>query len=420
MESGSQLSSHELGVCFLFFSFFLFLFFSFFSFFFFPFLFFILFFFLFFLFSFSFSFSFFFFFPFFLFSFSFFLFLYQPFFPPLSPNLVTLIGFIAIIAQYALIAFYCPQLEGEAPRWVYVFSGFCVFFYQTMDALDGKQARRTGCSSPMGEIFDHGCDALSLSFLFLATCTVAQIGLDELWLPLTLGAGIGSFFLTQWEEYHTDIMYLGYVNVTEAQVAIMMIHWTAAYAGPFVFAETYTILGVSLTLGRWVMCAVIAGGCFTGGGNLITLIGFFAKDMSTLPQKLFHSFLQLIPMIQILTCLLMWPRLSPQNFDDYIHFILLGCGTLSSIVIGELVLFRVAQQTYPLLHPLLLPTLVPFVIAYVPALQPFEGLFAMAFGVFGVVSYFACARSVLLELSEIFGINVFTIPPGGYSFNKKE
>jgi hypothetical protein len=28
--------------------------------------------------------------------------------------------------------------------------------YQTLDALDGKQARRTKTSSPLGELFDHG------------------------------------------------------------------------------------------------------------------------------------------------------------------------------------------------------------------------------------------------------------------------
>ena len=35
---------------------------------------------------------------------------------------------------------------------------------QTMDVIDGKQARATGTSSPMGELFDHGCDALNSAF----------------------------------------------------------------------------------------------------------------------------------------------------------------------------------------------------------------------------------------------------------------
>ncbi|MBP5977864.1 CDP-alcohol phosphatidyltransferase family protein, partial [Brasilonema sp. CT11] len=41
-------------------------------------------------------------------------------------------------------------------RWIYLFSAACLFFYQTMDNLDGRQARRTGASSPLGQLFDHG------------------------------------------------------------------------------------------------------------------------------------------------------------------------------------------------------------------------------------------------------------------------
>ena len=39
--------------------------------------------------------------------------------------------------------------------------GFGLFVYQSLDAIDGKQARRTGSSSPLGELFDHGCDSIS-------------------------------------------------------------------------------------------------------------------------------------------------------------------------------------------------------------------------------------------------------------------
>ena len=39
--------------------------------------------------------------------------------------------------------------------------GLGLFIYQTLDAIDGKQARRTGNSNALGELFDHGCDSLS-------------------------------------------------------------------------------------------------------------------------------------------------------------------------------------------------------------------------------------------------------------------
>lgn len=40
-------------------------------------------------------------------------------------------------------------------------SALGLFIYQSLDAIDGKQARRTNSSSALGELFDHGCDAVS-------------------------------------------------------------------------------------------------------------------------------------------------------------------------------------------------------------------------------------------------------------------
>lgn len=52
-------------------------------------------------------------------------------------------------------------------------SALGLFFYQSLDAIDGKQSRRTNSSSPLGEIFDHGCDAFSTGALSLLESSVA-------------------------------------------------------------------------------------------------------------------------------------------------------------------------------------------------------------------------------------------------------
>jgi len=59
----------------------------------------------------------------------------------------------------------CVSDAGDTPRWVYLFAAFSVVFYTWLDCFDGKQARRTGTSSPLGQLFDHGCDALSVNLL---------------------------------------------------------------------------------------------------------------------------------------------------------------------------------------------------------------------------------------------------------------
>jgi hypothetical protein len=49
----------------------------------------------------------------------------------------------------------------KAPKWAYFQAAIGLFLYQTLDATDGKQARRTGSASPLGELFDHGCDSVT-------------------------------------------------------------------------------------------------------------------------------------------------------------------------------------------------------------------------------------------------------------------
>ena len=47
-----------------------------------------------------------------------------------------------------------------------------LFFAQTLDAIDGKHARRTKRSSPLGQLMDHGCDSMDN---FLYTIVIAQL-----------------------------------------------------------------------------------------------------------------------------------------------------------------------------------------------------------------------------------------------------
>lgn len=73
----------------------------------------------------------------------------------LAPNAVTLLGFGFIVANVCLLEAYIPDLVGPAPSWVYFSFAFGLWAYSTMDNIDGKQARRTGSSSPLGELFEY-------------------------------------------------------------------------------------------------------------------------------------------------------------------------------------------------------------------------------------------------------------------------
>ena len=72
--------------------------------------------------------------------------------PWLAPNMITTIGFMFIYANIALLVWYMPDMKGPGPSWLYFSFAFGLWAYQTMDNVDGKQARKTGTSSPLGEV----------------------------------------------------------------------------------------------------------------------------------------------------------------------------------------------------------------------------------------------------------------------------
>lgn len=85
----------------------------------------------------------------------------------LAPNAITLIGFIFSALPFCvLFGFYGTKFENDpenpVPNWFFFLEAFCYFMYRFMDECDGKQARRTGNSSPLGLLFDHGCDSISI------------------------------------------------------------------------------------------------------------------------------------------------------------------------------------------------------------------------------------------------------------------
>ena len=100
---------------------------------------------------------------------------------------------------------YNPNLESfpfgvEIPRWVFFLNGSCMLIYQTLDNMDGKQARRTGSSSPLGMLFDHGCDAINSPLGSINWCVAMGIGVNQPFAVLwTLISSAIPFYFSTWE-----------------------------------------------------------------------------------------------------------------------------------------------------------------------------------------------------------------------------
>ncbi len=87
-------------------------------------------------------------------------------------------GLLSQLVGFVVMGYYNPDFETIVPPWVYFVCTGGLFAYQTLDNIDGKQARRTRSSSPLGELFDHVSDAMGVGTMVVtigASCRVGPV-----------------------------------------------------------------------------------------------------------------------------------------------------------------------------------------------------------------------------------------------------
>lgn len=129
----------------------------------------------------------------------------------IAPNLITFIGFLFELVSFITTMIFSHSLSKPLPGWACIWNGISLFIYQTLDNLDGRQARRTNTSSPLGQFFDHGCDAITGVLEIVKACGSLNMGVGAPTFFFVILIAFG-FFLTTWEEFAVDAFYLGPIN----------------------------------------------------------------------------------------------------------------------------------------------------------------------------------------------------------------
>ena len=92
--------------------------------------------------------------------------------------MVTLAGVLALLFGAVIIYNFDNTLTKPLPLWVHLYMFASLYFCQTMDAVDGKHARNTNRSSPMGQLVDHGLDIFSYTFQLVYVASSHRLGGD--------------------------------------------------------------------------------------------------------------------------------------------------------------------------------------------------------------------------------------------------
>jgi phosphatidylglycerophosphate synthase len=153
----------------------------------------------------------------------------------LHPNTITCMGFSSTFSMMMLVLNHSPSLKSEAPPWVYGVCSILSFLYMVFDNTDGKQARRIGASSYVGEALDHGVDMACTTLNSVVLMDAAGMGRSiDVSVLLIFGITL-AMYANNWFHSVTGKMSFGgrYISVDEAMLAtvlILAVRWYSADA----------------------------------------------------------------------------------------------------------------------------------------------------------------------------------------------
>lgn len=340
----------------------------------------------------------------------------------MPPNMITLMGFLFVVASSFISYIYSPSFSTPSPKWVHFLHGLLLFLYQTFDAVDGKQARRTNSSSPLGELFDHGCDALSCAFEAMAFGSSVMSRKHTIWFWLIATI---PFYGATWEHFFTNTLILPEINgPTEGLMLIYMAHFFTAFVGASWwnlkfgevarFSRGFPFLADMVIYDFVIIAMLLFAVLPTVSFNVFNVYKVVQRRKSSMLLAL----AMLYPFFLLIGGVAIWGWLSPSDIlQTQPHLLMVGCGFAFGYMVGRMILAHLCDEPKGLktgmcLSLLLLPLAIANalsasllggepVIAEVPML--------LGFSLFTTALYMHFAVSVIHEITTALGIHCFKV-----------
>ncbi|TVU12157.1 hypothetical protein EJB05_45787 [Eragrostis curvula] len=341
----------------------------------------------------------------------------------MPPNMITLTGFTFLVISALLGYIYSPHLDTAPPRWVHLAHGLLLFLYQTFDAVDGKQARRTSSSSPLGELFDHGCDALACAFEALALGSTLMCG--RLTIFFWMVAAV-PFYLATWEHFFTNTLILPEINgPTEGLMLIYVSHLFTFFTGAEWWAQDFR---KSLPFISWIplpfpetplyVIVLILMILFAVVPTVRSNIRNVGAVVEARKGSMELALAMILPFIALLFGVSIWCLLSPSDImRNQPHLLVLGTGFNFGYLVGRMILAHLCDEpkglkTAMCMSLVFLPlALANALIAKINDGNPLvdEVVFLILYCAYTVGLYLYLAVSVVHEIKDALGIYCFRI-----------
>ncbi|KAJ5475455.1 hypothetical protein N7539_007742 [Penicillium diatomitis] len=286
------------------------------------------------------------------------------------PNLITLTGFMFVVFNFLTVMWYNPGMDTDCPPWVYASCAIGMFLYQTFDAVDGMQARRTRQSGPLGELFDHSVDACNTALGVLIFAAAMNLGNSWMTILCLFGSTM-TFYVQTWDEYYTKVLTLGVISgPVEGVLTLCTVYAITAYQGGGSFWHQPMMETVGVTKPSFLSQQVyempftqwyLVYGAFVlffATGSSIWNVMQVRRQRG---QDPYTSLYGLLPMVAIWTLVPAYLYLQPTILESYSIPFSLYVGLVNAYAVGRMIVGHLVQSGFPyhniLLYPLALAVL---------------------------------------------------------------
>lgn len=312
---------------------------------------------------------------------------------------ITLSGFSFVIINFITMLWYNPSLDQDMPPWVYLSFSIGLFLYQTFDAVDGSQARRTHQSGPLGELFDHGgypslhfftadtsigVDACNTSLEVLLFAAAMNLGQSWNTVLILFGA-VFTFYVQTWDEYYTHQLTLGIVSGPVEGVLSMVVVYFVTYlkgGGSYWQQPMLPTLGVSkmglpnaLYQKSWADWLIFYGGAVLLFNTISSILNVMEVRRSR-GQDPVKPLLGLLPILVSWVLIPAYLWLNPIILHHHLIPFTLFAGILNAYSVGQMIVRHLVKDRFPYKN-ILIP---PLAWAVVDSVGPLLGLWPSALG----------------------------------------
>lgn len=304
----------------------------------------------------------------------------------LAPNVITVLGVLAVSLVYLVSVFVHPNFgdsdgttDPGALPWFSLLGGIALFIYQTADNTDGAHARNISCCSQIGDFLDHAGDQMAFLLTTLGLASVYQLG-GTLWSAAMMMSILWAGFTSQWETLHREKLILWYLNGCMEGLLMGMGFYMLGAFFPGLMSSPVPIPDViahlipfglgNITYGQASAMIATSGGVSLGPSYCLWTV---LTDIG--PRAYLSAITQFIPYVVANVLIIVLYFVDRELCATYPHAWLALYGFVIIYIVQNLVLRRLLGPTRPftIIQPITVLGIIPVVLGAVNSyLRPIE------------------------------------------------